>query len=166
MFQNLRTGTPLYVLDKKTPQVVIYEVVKITPKQKVDATLQTMWPPKTFNVVDIEVKNESQNVTFKDVPAELSVADYGETGVVMSETREAILSEIENFRHISQRGLEDIPRLKKNVEACDAMIQLLNPKAKEEAERAKEFSTIKEEVAEIKKMMAEMYKSMKQQKDD
>lgn len=161
MFQNLRTGTPLYVLDKKTPQVVIYEVVKTTPKQKVDATLQTIWPPKTFNVVDIEVKNESQNVTFKDVPAELSVADYGETGVVMSETREAILSEIENFRQASQRGLDDVPRLKKNVESCDAMIQLLNPKAKEEAERAKEFSTIKEEVAEIKKMMAEMYKSMK-----
>lgn len=165
MFQNLRTGTPLYVLDKKTPQVVIYEVVKVTPRQKVDATLQAMWPPKTFNVVDIEVKNESQNVTFKDVPAELSVADYGETGVVMSITREAILTEIDNFRSASQRGLDDVPRLQRNIEACDSMTQLLNPKAKEEAERAKEFSTIKEEVAEIKKMMAEMYQTMKPKKD-
>lgn len=161
MFQNLRAGTPLYVLDKRTPQVVIYEVVKVTLKQKVDASLQAMWPPKTFNVADIEVKNDSQNVTFKDVPAELSVADYGETGVVMSETREAILSEIENFRSASQRGLNEVPKLQKNVEACDAMIQLLNPKAKEEAERAKEFSTIKDEVAEIKKMMAELYRTMK-----
>lgn len=165
MFQNLRTGTPLYVLDKNTPQVVIYEVVKVTPHQKVDTTLQTVWPPKASNVVDIIVKNETQNVTFKDVPAELSVADYGETGVVMSESRDAILAEIENFREASLRGLNDVPRLKKNVESCDSMIQLLNPKAKEEAERAKEFSTIKEEVAEIKKLMESLLKTMKSKEE-
>lgn len=162
MFQNLRTGAPLYVLDKNTPQVVIYEVVSVSPQRlKVNTTLQTTWPPQPKMVVDITAKNESQSVTFKDVPAELTVADYGDTGVVMSENREAILTEIENFRSVSQRGLNEVPRLQKNVEACDAMIQLLNPKAKEEAERAKEFSTIKDEVAEIKKMMAELYKSMK-----
>lgn len=166
MFQNLRTGTPLYVLDKKTPQVVIYEVVTVSPlRQKVDTTLQALWPPKTNNIVDITVKNESQTVTFKDVPAELSVADYGETGVVMSENRDAILTEIENFRSASQRALSEVERHRKNVELCDSMLVALNPKAKEEAERAKEFSAIKEEVAEIKKMMAEMYQTMKPKKD-
>ena len=162
MFQNLRTGAPLYVLDKNTPQVVIYEVVSVSPQRpKVNTTLQTTWPPQPKMVVDITAKNESQSVTFKDVPAELTVADYGDTGVVMSENREAILSEIENFKSASQRALSEVERHRKNVELCDSMLMALNPKAKEEAERAKEFSTIKDEVAEIKKMMAELYKSMK-----
>ena len=162
MFQNLRTGTPLYVLDKTTPQVVIYDVVKVSEiRTKMDTQTPTMWPPRTTNVVDITVKNESQNVTFREIPADLTVYDYGETGVVMSENREAILAEIENFKSVSQRALSEVERHRKNVELCDSMLMALNPKAKEEAERAKEFSTIKDEVAEIKKMMAELYKSMK-----
>lgn len=162
MFQNLRTGAPLYVLDKNTPQVVIYDVVKVSEiRTKMDTHTPTMWPPRTTNVVDITVKNESQNVTFREIPADLTVYDYGETGVVMSENREAILAEIENFKSVSQRALSEVERHRKNVELCDSMLMALNPKAKEEAERAKEFSTIKDEVAEIKKMMAELYKSMK-----
>ncbi|MBQ6862263.1 MAG: hypothetical protein IJN98_06610 [Alistipes sp.] len=166
MFHNLRTGTPLYVLDKTTPQVVIYDVVNVSAiRTKMDATTQAMWPPRTTNVVDITVKNESQNVTFREVPADLTVFDYGETGVVMSENREAILAEIENFKSASQRALSEVERHRKNVELCDSMLMALNPKAKEEAERAKEFSTIKGEVAEIKRMMEEMFKTMKPKND-
>ena len=162
MFHNLRIGAPLYVLDKNTPQVVIYDVVKVSDiRVKMDAPTPTMWPPRSINVVDITVKNESQNVTFREVPADLTVYDYGEKGVVMSENRESILAEIETFKSANQRALSEVERHRKNVELCDSMLMALNPKAKEEAERAKEFSTIKGEVAEIKKMMEELCKRMK-----
>ncbi len=75
---------------------------------------------------------------FKQLPANLSIANFGSSGVVVSESREAMNAEVEAMLRTSEQVLESIPYHESVIASCDDMLKVLNPQlAKEKAQEEK-----------------------------
>lgn len=151
----MRTGTAFYVLNKVEPKLSVGEVVSVgLPVPQFGTTFQNgiMAAPK--NTVDVKVKIDGNDVDFQKLPADSGIADFGNSGMVVSESKDAILTEIEAMRAISQRAIGEMPRHESIVAESDRMIAALNPSVAKEAEQAKEIESLKNELSDIKAMLS------------
>ena len=157
MFSNLRIGTPLYVLHKDEPQLEVGEVTFVSqPTPQFGTTYNAGYPmPAPKMLVDVKIKSANGDVELQKLPAELSIADFG-NGMVISESRDAICNEVDTMRKASIRVIESVEQHKGIVEKCDALLAELNPQIKQEVERTKEFDSLKQEVGGLKENLLEL----------
>lgn len=155
MFSGLRAGTPLYILNRNEIATTIGEVVGVSNQNpQFPHTASTQWPSATL-MVDVTVRLEGgQEVTYSKLPANQIIADVQGTALVVSESREAIINELHNICKQHERELELVPHRQQMVARCKDQIVDLNPQAKVEAEREKEFQAMRSEMAELKEMLA------------
>lgn len=158
MFQGLRVGSPIYLLSKSEPKIDIAEVVSVgnPTAQYNTASFQngSFVPP--VNTVDIKVRIGEQVIDLQKMPAEQSIADFGSAGMVVSESRDAIINEIDAFKKLSLRALEDVDKHKHIVSECDNMLASLNPHLKKEAEQAEEIANLKRGMADLRDDMTDI----------
>lgn len=175
MFQGLRVGSPIYLFSKNEPKIDIAEVVSVgNPTPQYDITSfqnGNFLPPK--NTVDIKVRVGEQVIDLQKLPADSSIADFGTTGMVVSESRDAVISEIDGYKKLSLRALDDVDRHKHVIAECDKMLGALNPQIKQEAERAQEIENIKagmsnlqDEMTDIKAMLTKALNRSSSKKDE
>lgn len=89
---------------------------------------------RSWDVVD----SGEETMEFKQLPATLSIANFGSSGVVVSESREAMNAEVEAMLRTSKQVLESIPYHESVIASCDDMLKVLNPQlAKEKAQEEK-----------------------------
>lgn len=151
MFQGIRNSSPIYILHKTEPRLEVGEVVSVSnPLTQYGATAF----PAGFGsrTVDIKVRINETVHDFKGLPAEASIADSG-AGMVVSESKDAILNEIDGFSKNSERALAEVEHHRAVVEECRKMREALNPQLKKEAEQALEIESLKRGMAEIKSMI-------------
>lgn len=157
MFSNLRVGTPIYVLSKQEPKVSIGEVQSVgapVPQFGTTYTAGYLQPPKML--VDIKVKVGDEVIDLQKLPADQTIADFGTNGMVVSETRESILTEIENMRKSSQGVLDSVDYHRQMVNKCLQLTEELSPQAKAEAEQKRDIDTLKSQMANIEGMLSEL----------
>ncbi len=157
MLSGLRVGTPLYVLYKNEPRVAIGEVLSVSnPAPVFGTTYQNgmIMPPKS--TVDVKVKINGEDVTFQKLPSDQSVADFGNSGIVISESREAIITEIEGLRKLSEKSLQERTKHEHIIEECEKMMGELNPQAKREAAQAQEIASMKGDISTIKGLLTQL----------
>ena len=125
------------------------------------------------NVVDVKVSINGESVDFQKLPADASIADFGSNGIVVSESRDAIINEISGFKKASERVLADVERHQHIVAECDTMLTLLNPQLKREAEQAEEIENLKRgmsdlrgDMNDIKGMLAQALKHSSKSKEE
>lgn len=165
MFQTLRQGATVYILYKQEiPRVEYGEVLSVgIPIPQMNATTYQQngqfLPPK--NVVDLKVNVNGQTIDLQKLPADSTIADFGNNGMVVSTSKEAILTEISTLRNNSQRVIESVDKHKKNIEYCDKLIEDLNPEVKKEAERREEIDNLKNEISGLKEMLAQFMNNQK-----
>lgn len=134
MFSALRQNSIVYILDKKDSLVLKKgQVVSITaPRPKINGVYSN--PLDT--VVDMEVKVGESTELFKNIPSNLSIVNDG--NMVISETREAMCTEVESMLASSKQVIESIPYHKKVLSTCDEILKELNPQfAKEKLQEEK-----------------------------
>ena len=102
-------------------------------------------------LVDLKIKTANGEVDLQKLPADLSIADFG-NGMVVSESRDAIYNEIEALRKTSQRVVDSIEYHQTVMSKCTDLMAELNPQVKQEAE----FDSLKQEVSGIKGDLAEL----------
>ena len=153
MFSNLRIGTPLYVLHKQEPQLEIGEVTFVSqPTPQMGTTYNAGFQmPTPKLLVDLKIKTANGEVDLQKLPADLSIADFG-NGMVVSESRDAIYNEIEALRKTSQRVVDSIEYHQTVMSKCTDLMAELNPQVKQEAE----FDSLKQEVCGIKGDLQEL----------
>ena len=144
MFQSLRIGTPLYVLHKNEPKLEVGEVTYVS--QPVNQFGQPVYGGTQPATVDVRISSDGKAIELQKLPATATIADHG-NGLVISESRDAISSEIAILRQNSQRILESTEQHKTIVRKCDELLQELNPQAKVDAERAKEMDELGKRVS-------------------
>ena len=112
MFQSLRQSNIFYILQKgENPELKMGQVVSVSnPQPKYGQYV----PGQTYGqnmetVVDVSVKVGEETIDFKQLPANLSIANFGANGVVVSESREAMNAEVESMLRISRGGIESVP---------------------------------------------------------
>lgn len=157
MFQSLRPGMPVYVLQKgNEPTLEVCEVVSRTEpvlptgiNTNFVAGQQFLAPPK--KIVDVRIQRHNGDfITYQQLPAEADIADIGTTGTVLSTSSNAIQNEIEMLRKHSMRVLDSVEQHKKTVAMCDKMLAELNPSLKEREKQSEDIETLRGEVNELR----------------
>ena len=139
MFQNLRVGTPLYVLHKNELKIETGEVTFVS--QPVNQFNQVVFANSQPATVDISMQVDGKPIELKKIPATLTISDCGNNRVV-SESRETISTELSVMKANSQRVIDSMDQHKEIVRKCDELLQELNPQIKQEAERSKEIESL------------------------
>lgn len=146
---------PFYILYKNEPRLAIGEVSNVgLPMQSLGTTYQNGIMSMPRYEIDLKVNVNGEDVNLTKLPAEQSIADFGTSGMVVSDSKEAILHEIDAFEAVSQRAINEVDKHRKNIEECTKMKAMLNPQIAKEAEQTKEIESLKNEMADIKAMLS------------
>ena len=107
------------------------------------------------------VKINGQDVPFQKIPANLDIADFGTSGVVIADNRNAMNSEIASLKQKSKDILNSIDYHKKVVENCDKMLSDLNPEFAEKQAQQAEINALKLQVSDLSKNISELLNQIK-----
>ena len=173
MFSGLRAGTPLYIFDKNKPALSIGEVIGVTmPTNPLNGVFNAALGNPAM-AVDIKARVDGADVSFTRMPANAVIADFGQSGVVISESREAMLSEVESYRNAAIKALQEEGRNRAIIASCDDIVLTLNPQARKDAEYSKEMADIRSQVAslsgqieQISGMLAQFLNNKAKKKED
>lgn len=148
MFNGLRQGSPFFILEKADePKLKIGSVVSVSqPTPKYNNTFIPNQPYSEM-VVDIVVKVGEEEIKFEKLPSNLSIANFGQSGVVVSESKEAMNTEVEGMLRNSKQVIESIPYHEKVVASCDEMLRELNPSFKKEKEQEEKIGLLEQKMS-------------------
>ena len=156
MFQGLRQGGMFYILEKSDDiNLKIGQVVSVSnpqPKYNQYQTANAFSQPEM--IVDVKVKVGEETMEFKQLSANMNIANSG--NVVVSDSKEAMSAEVEGLMRNSRQIIESIPYHEKMVVSCDAMLRELNPAFAKEKEQEEKMSMLEGEVTGIKETLGEM----------
>lgn len=147
MFSALRPGASLYILDKSDePIVKVGYVENVTAPRPMYKTYN---PAVSFGtnmqtVVDVTVKIGSEKKDFIGLPSNESIHSHGD--FVVSETREAMISEVDSMLQNSKNIVESIDNHKKIILACEDILKKLNPVYAKEQERDTAIDSLTQQV--------------------
>lgn len=156
MFSGLRQNSLFYILDKseelnlKVGQVV--SVSNPTPKYKQYTSMQPYSQPEM--VVDVKVKVGDDTLDFKQLNANLSIDNAG--NVVVSDSKEAMSSEVEALLRNSRGIIESVPYHEKVIQSCDIMLRELNPQFAKEKEQEEKIGALEEKMGGIETTLNQM----------
>ena len=123
MFSTLRQNSPIYVLDKKDSPVLKKGIIETVSPQR--SRTGSFYGQPMDMIVDIRVNIDGTSQEFKNIPANLSIANDG--NIVISETKEAMSTEVDSMLSISKQILESIDYHKDVIEKCEQILKDLNP---------------------------------------
>lgn len=160
MFQSLRPNNQIYILHKDKAILEVGSVVSVsmpTPKYPVP---QVFGQPQEL-VVDIVAKINNQDVTYQKLPANLEIADFGTNGLVISDNKIAMNSEIMSLKQKSIDAINSIEFHKGVIANCDNMLSSLNPEFAEKQQQQAEINELKTQVNDLSKGIADLMRMNK-----
>ena len=155
MFQSLRPNNQIFILHKDKSLLEVGSVVSVsapTPKYPVP---QVFGQPQEM-VVDVVVKVNNQDITYQKLPANLDIADFGNSGIVIADNKLAMNSEIMSLKQKSVNILNSIDFHQQVITNCDRMLSDLNPEFAEKQQQQAEINELKTQVNDLTKGMADL----------
>lgn len=155
MFQSLRPNNQVFILHKDRALLETGSVVSVSmpvPKYPV----QPMFGQPQEMVVDIVVKVNNQDVTYQKIPANLDIADFNNSNIVLSDSREAMNAEITSLKQKSITILNSIDFHKEMISNCDRILLELNPEFAEKQQQQLEINSLKTQMGEMSKSITEL----------
>lgn len=158
MFSGLRQNSLFYILEKgEAVTLKIGQVVSVSnpqPKYNQYQPLQPYNQPET--TVDVKVKIGDDTMDFKQLPSNLSIVNFGQNGMVVSESKEAMSAEVEAMLRNSNSILDSIPYHKKVITCCDEMLRKLNPQFAKEKEQEEKIGVLEQKMGGIENTLSQM----------
>ena len=161
MFQTLRPNNQLFILRKDKPVLEIGSVISVSnpvPKYQ----MQPIFGPTQEMVVDIVAKVNDEDVTYQKIPANADIADFNNGGVVISDNKEAMNSEILSLKKKSMDIINSVDYHKDIVAGCEKMLSDLNPEFAEKQAQQQEINGLKSQMEQMTKNMAALIEVNKQ----
>ena len=155
MFQSLRPNNQVFILHKDRAILETGSVVSVsTPMPKYP--VQPMFGQPQEMVVDIVVKVNNQDITYQEIPANLDIADFNNSNIVLSDNREAMNSEIASLKQKSIAIINSIDFHKEMISNCDKILSELNPEFAEKQQQQLEINSLKTQMGEMAKSITEL----------
>lgn len=157
MFSGLRQGALFYVLEKniEKPILKIGQVVNVSnPTPKFGAAMSPAFAQGIDTTVDISVKFGDDTAEYKQLPSSLSIANFGNNGIVVSESREAMLTEVEAMQRTSKQILESMDYHTAVMSACDDMLKELNPQFAKEKEQEEKIGALESQMSRVENSLS------------
>lgn len=149
MFQGLRQNAPFYILEKeggvRLRMGQVMSVSNPVPRYIQYNSVQPFAPAD--NVVDIKVKIDDEVIEFKQLSASQSIENSGK--VVVSDNKEAMMSEVESMMIDSKSVLDKIPYYQSVVESCNSIMRELNPQLAKEKEQGEKIDGLEKKIVGI-----------------
>lgn len=165
MFSNARVGTPIYVLYKQEPKLEAGEVQSVSaPYPQYGTTYNAGYLQQPKMIVDLKVEIGGEVVDLQKIPADQTIADFGTNGMVVSESREALIAEVEIMRKNSQSVIDSMAHHKAILQKTQRILEQLNPQAKAEADQRRDIDALKSQMSNIEGMLTKLLN--KKQKED
>lgn len=162
MFSTLRQNSPIYILDKKDSPVLKKGVIEAVSPQR--SRTGSFYGQPLDMVVDITVNIDGNSQEFKNIPASLNIANDG--NIVLSESKEAMSTEVDSMLSISKQILESVDYHKQVIEKCEQILKDLNPqfaKDKLQEEKINSLETrmggVEDSLGDIKTMLSKVLNS-------
>lgn len=159
MFSALRQGSSFFILDKtNVPKLKIGSVVSVS--QPMPKYNNTYVPGHNYTetVVDVVVKVNEEELKFEKLPSNLSIANFGQTGIVVSESKEAMNGEVESMLRNSKNIIESVPYHKDVLIACDEMMKELNPQLAKEKEQEQKIAMLENRMGGMESTLQDIHK--------
>lgn len=158
MFQSVRQNSPFYILDKGDEKNLLVgsveSVTNPTPRYS------TSYPVQPYGgadmVVDIVVRVGEEKREYKQLPANLTIANFGTSGIVVSDDRQAMCAEIEAWVRASRQHIESVPYHQDVIDKGEKMILVLNPQLAKEKEQEDRLSNLENKFDKIMCMMSDV----------
>jgi ribosome-associated translation inhibitor RaiA len=156
MFNGLRHGSLLYVLDKSNLALKIGEVTNISnPKDKYG---QNPYMPQQFmqndTTIDVQVKFGDEIHNFEQLPSNMSITS--KNNLVVTDNRDTMNAEVEAMIRASKVIIESVPYHEKVLQSCDAMLRELNPQFAKEKEQEEKIGVLEEKMGGIENTLNQM----------
>lgn len=159
MFSALRQGSSFFILDKtNVPKLKIGSVVSVS--QPMPKYNNTYVPGHNYTetVVDVVVKVNEEELKFEKLPSNLSIANFGQNGIVVSESKEAMNGEVESMLRNSKNIIESVPYHKDVLIACDEMMKELNPQLAKEKEQEQKIAMLENRMGGMESTLQDIHK--------
>ena len=159
MFQSLRQSNIFYILQKgEKPELKVGQVVSVSnPQPKYGQHVPGQaYGQNVETVVDVSVKVGEETIDFKQLPANLSVANFGANGVVVSESRDAMNAEVESMLRISRGVIESVSFHENVISSCDAILRELNPQFAKEKEQEEKIGVLEQKVSGVENTLTDI----------
>lgn len=141
MISALVPGNNLYILyTKDTPVLKIGEVVSKTEPVPTYNSFGANYNDTKFNLV---VKIDNEQVEFKNISGIANTMNDPSSGIFISETPEAMITEITNKSTISRKHIDSTPYHENALIAYDKMLKELNPRYAKEQKMDEDITNLK-----------------------
>lgn len=146
MFSALNQNSPLYIITKGNK--LEYKVGSV--KSLTASRSYSSYGVVPTNTVDINVEIDGSVQTFKNVPANMAVANFTNDGLVISETKEGLIPELDNIIQTSEFNISNYEKDKEIVASGKEIMKKINVKYAKDSERDDAISMLKSDVTNMK----------------
>ena len=169
MLSGLRPGTPVFVLNKNELRFKNGKVVSVS-NQYPQYNFQQPLNPGNGPVVDMAIEIDGKAETFPRIPLNSTIAEFPDKGVIISETRDGIINEVNVIRSASQTAIDQVDAHKRVIASCDQLLFDSNPQLRKDQEQAQEIANLKQQLAgmsdQIAALTGMLSKSLGKKKED
>ena len=116
-------------------------------------------------LVDIVIKINNQEITYQKLPANSDIADFGNTGIVLSASKEAINSEIISLKTKSEDIINSVDYHKNIINDCDKLLSELNPDFAERQKQQDEIKMLKEQISSVAESVSTLISELRKAKN-
>lgn len=168
MFQSVRPNSPIYVLHKgDNPRLETgYVVNQPIPKPKYQ--MPTAFGQPQEMIVDLVIKLNDTSMNLNSIPANLDIADSYSNGenVVISDSREAMNSEIISLKQKSIDIINSSPYHQSLVKQYEKLLSDFNPELAEKQAQQQEIASLRSQMNEMSKNMELLIEQLKNKENN
>ena len=152
MFSTLIQNSPIYILDKKGSPVLKKGIIESVSPQR--SKSGSFYGQPLDMVVDIVVNVDSTKEEFKNIPASLSIANDG--NLVISESKEAMSTEVDSMLSISKQILESIDYHQEVIKKCEQILKDLNPQFAKDKLQEEKINSLEERIGGVENTLGDI----------
>lgn len=135
MFSALSQGSPIYIIDKTDGlKYKTGEVAGVVQGNAFGGTFgTTSFVPN--GTITLKVKVDNNVIDYPEVPINGSVMTYNNGATIICETKQGLISELENTLQQTKQILADRPKYEQIVSDCESLLKEINPVFAKDKER-------------------------------
>jgi len=168
MFQSVRQNSPIYILHKGDNLRLETGYVANQPIPKPKYQMPHNFGQPQEMIVDLVIKLNDSSINLNSIPAGLDIADSYSNGenIVISDSREAMNSEIISLKQKSVDLLNSVDYHKSLIQSYDKLLSDFNPEMAEKQAQQQEIAMLRDQINEMSKNMTLLIKHLKNDKEN
>ena len=135
MFSALSQGSPIYIIDKTDGlKYKTGEIISVLQSNTFGGTFGTAsFAPN--GTVTLKVKVDNNVIDYPEIPRNSSVMSYNNGATIVCETKQGLITELENTLQQTKQILAERPKYEQIVSDCESLLKEINPVFAKDKER-------------------------------